>query len=90
MGHNFLAPDYRLIRLLLMPKTDEIVNETRYMLQLPPNLETEDAYRKVEIPMWHRVKQAGLKLSITTLEEAPDRFIERLLQHLRQTGLDSK
>jgi len=51
----------------------------KYVVQLSPEQDHEDAYRQVETGIWDKIKQSGLRRNVTTVEESSDRFLQRLI-----------
>lgn len=84
LGHSFLDPDFRLAYFTLLRKSLELATDLRYAVQLPPERYVGDIYRQMELKsrIWERVKEAGLRIGITTVEEHPTIFLQQLLKEM--------
>jgi hypothetical protein len=82
LGYGFFDPDFRLIYHGLLRSALELRRDPVYSVQVPPERVQNDPYRKMELQLWDRVKEAALRLGITTLDSSSEDFLEALLGSL--------
>jgi hypothetical protein len=84
LGYSFFDPDFRLIYQGLLRTALELRQDPVYSIQLPPDREREDPYRRMELQLWDKVREATLRdLRITTLESSSEEFLQLLVSSLR-------
>jgi hypothetical protein len=54
----------------------------KYLVQVSPGLDPHDPYRRLESGLWPKLKDSALKRNLSTVEEACDRFLERVINAL--------
>jgi hypothetical protein len=83
-GYGYFDPEFRLVYHGLLRQTLELGLEPVYSVQLPPDRQSQDAYRRMELDLWERMKDSALReLKINTLEAASEEILEALLETLR-------
>lgn len=81
LGHGILDTDFRLTFNMLLRGQ---MNDRRYAVLLPPDLESYDDYRRIEVNLWPDIKQWALsELKTEVLEGSCDEFLERLIGRLQ-------
>jgi hypothetical protein len=84
LGYGFFDPDFRLIYQGLLRTALELRQDPVYSVQLPPDQEREDPYRRMELQLWDKVREATLRdLRITTLESSSEQFLQLLIDKLQ-------
>jgi TIR domain-containing protein/SIR2-like protein len=78
LGYGFLDPDFRLIYYTLVQKACTNSDYKKYLVQLAPELEQNDPFRRMESGMWPRIKDAVRRQQIEIVEESGAQFLERL------------
>lgn len=79
LGYGYFDPDFRLIYHGLLRQALDLRQDPVYSVQLPPELESEDPYRRLEFNLWDRMKANALgDLRISTVEARCDEFIQSL------------
>jgi len=79
LGVGLLDPDFQYVsNTALFSATTS--DHPKFLIQVSPDQDTGDGYRRMEISLWDKIKQAGLKRSVTTVEEPSDVFLERLIR----------
>ena len=78
LGYGFLDPDFRLIYYTLIQKACANPEYKKYQVQLAPEQEQTDRFRRVESGMWPKIIEAVRRQQIEIVEESGARFLERL------------
>jgi hypothetical protein len=81
LGTGLLDPDFQYTsNTVLFDAWNS--DHPKYLVQLAPEQDREDAYRRMEAGIWDRIKQSALRRNLTTVEESGDRFLQRLVDAL--------
>jgi hypothetical protein len=84
LGYGFFDSDFRLIYHGLLRGAVEIRQDPIYSIQLTPDEERHDSYRKMELLLWDKVKEWALRdLKITTVESPSEGFLQLLIEGYR-------
>jgi len=89
LGYSYLDPDFRLVYYTFLRALTEMRKDDRklYSVQLSPDREPGDNYRRMEIPIWEDLKESGpRRAKITTIESEPESFVERFIARVDPTG----
>jgi len=81
LGTGFLAPDFQYLANTILFDAWQS-DYKKFLIQVPPTLESSDPYRCIEAGIWPELKSTALRKNLTTVEEEGDRFLNRLLTRL--------
>ena len=81
LGTGLLDPDFQYISHTVLFDAWESAHP-KYLVQLAPDQDSEDGYRRMEAGIWDKIKQSAMRRNLTTVEEFGDRFLQRLASAL--------
>jgi TIR domain len=84
LGTGVLAPDFQYLANTLLFNAWES-DHGKYLIQLSPEHDTGDPYRRMEAGIWEEIKQTAMRKKLTPVEEHCDRFVARLIAGLEGT-----
>jgi hypothetical protein len=81
LGTGLLDPDFQYSsNTVLFNAWDS--DHPKYLVQVAPEQDSEDGYRQMEAGIWDKIKQTAMRRNLTTVEEASDRFLQRLFDRM--------
>jgi hypothetical protein len=81
LGTGLLDPDFQYISQTVLFDAWESAHP-KYLVQLAPDQDSEDGYRRMEAGIWDKIKQSAMQRKLATIEEFGDRFLQRLTDAL--------
>jgi hypothetical protein len=81
LGTGLLDPDFQYLSNTVLFNAWESPHP-KYMVQLAPEQDQQDGYRRMEAGIWNKIKETAMQRKLFAVEDSCDHFLQRLADTL--------
>lgn len=81
LGTGLLNSDFQYSRHTVLFEAWQS-DHRKYLIELPPDQERDDGYRRMETGIWDKIKDSKMLPNLTTVEESSSVFLQGLLDRI--------
>jgi hypothetical protein len=81
LGTGLLDPDFQYISNMVLFSA-WASDFPKYIVQLAPEQDPQDGYRRMEAGLWNKIKQTAMQRKLIAVEDSCDNFLQRLTDAL--------